>query len=93
MQEARIDRHGYNGNSSGTRDTEEENQRREIQLLVKVKALKCMTKDIGNAVREQTDSLNSIANDFDNTEGFLKRIMKRGQSVSPTGHNNSPSTS
>ena len=58
---------------------EQENDRMLNNLQGKVHALKSLTIDIGNEVKEQNKYLNGMDNDFDFGEGLLGSTMKRLQ--------------
>lgn len=58
---------------------EQENDQLLNNLQGKVSALKSLTIDIGNEVKDQNKYLNGMDNDFDFGEGLLGSTMKRLQ--------------
>lgn len=56
-------------------------------LADKVKALKSLSIDIGQEVREQNKFLKSVDDDFDNSGGFLRATMGRVSAMAKLGYN------
>ncbi|BFZ05181.1 hypothetical protein BsWGS_08220 [Bradybaena similaris] len=65
---------------------EDENQRMEEELKGKVKALKTLSIDIGEEVREQNKFLRHMDDDFDSSSGLLSKTMGRLKSITSAGH-------
>ena len=66
---------------------EHENQQLEEDLSRKIKALKSLTIDIGNEVREQNKFLKTMDDDFDSSGSLLKSTMDRLITMSKVGRN------
>ncbi|KAJ8298899.1 hypothetical protein KUTeg_022959 [Tegillarca granosa] len=64
---------------------EEENQRLEDELSGKVKALKSLSIDIGDEVREHNKLLGEMDNQFDSSGGLLQSSMNRLLAISKSG--------
>ncbi|XP_059171265.1 BET1 homolog [Physella acuta] len=79
-----------NGNNAQYKDTtqmlEEENEQLENELKGKVKALKSLTIDIGNEVREQNKWLSQVDEDLESSGGLLSKTMGRLKSITNAGH-------
>jgi blocked-early-in-transport protein 1 len=75
------------GSQYGSQLVEEENDKMADVLSDKVKALKSLSIDIGNEVREQNKFLKSMDTDFDNSGGFLRSTMSRVTAMARAGHN------
>ncbi|KAH9500540.1 protein transport protein bet1 [Bulinus truncatus] len=79
-----------NGGNSTYKDTsqmlEEENDHIENELKGKVKALKSLTIDIGNEVREQNKWLQQMDDDMESSGGLLSKTMGRLKSITNAGH-------
>ncbi|XP_071517131.1 BET1 homolog [Panulirus ornatus] len=78
-QNAHTGPYAYNpyGNSSDSQHLAEENEEMTSQLKDKVKALKSLTIDIGNEVKNQNTLLSDMDDDFQKSGNFLERSMKR----------------
>lgn len=79
----------YTGSNLGSSSQmlEEENDNLAEQLTDKVKALKKVTIDIGNVVREQNDLIGNMDTEFDKSGGFLRSTMNRVTTMARAGHN------
>ncbi|XP_019630578.1 PREDICTED: BET1 homolog [Branchiostoma belcheri] len=66
---------------------EDENEQLVDGLKDKVSALKSLSIDIGNEVREQNKMLNLMDSDFDSSGGLLGATMGRLQRMARAGHN------
>ncbi|KAG7166227.1 BET1 homolog [Homarus americanus] len=76
----------YGGNNESQR-LSEENEEMTSQLKHKVKALKSLTIDIGNEVKNQNSMLNDMDDDFHKSGNFLERSMKRLVIMGKGSHN------
>uniref|UniRef100_H2Y9Z0 BET1 homolog n=1 Tax=Ciona savignyi TaxID=51511 RepID=H2Y9Z0_CIOSA len=65
---------------------EEENQRLEHDLRNKVTALKSLSINIGEEVRDQNRLLNGMDDDMNKVTGFLGSTMNRLKSISRGGY-------
>jgi len=89
MRRAHLDQqNGYGSyrQQSSSTHLEDENNDQTNQLADKVKALKSLTIDIGEEVREQNKYINKMDMDFDSSQGLLGRSMKRVQAMASAGH-------
>ncbi|XP_055900839.1 BET1 homolog [Biomphalaria glabrata] len=79
-----------NGGNTSYKDTsqmlEEENEQIENELKGKVKALKSLTIDIGNEVREQNKYLQQMDDNMESSGGLLTKTMGRLKSITNAGH-------
>lgn len=64
---------------------EHENMQEEELLSKKVHALKSLTIDIGNEVRDQNKFLKGMDDDFDSSSNFLHASMQRLQGITRMG--------
>lgn len=64
---------------------EEDNQRMEDDLKYKVQALKSLTIDIGNEVRDQNKYLNEMHDDFDKGGSLLDKTVNRLKRITTSG--------
>lgn len=64
---------------------EQENDRQEELLSGKVKALKSLTIDIGNEVRDQNKFLKGMDDDFDSSSNLLQATMGRLKFITKSG--------
>lgn len=83
--------HGYNyqplPQAQGNNDLiEEENERLAEELKGKVGALKSLTIDMGDEVRNQNKFLGGLDDDIDRTGGFLSNTMNRVIRLGKNGH-------
>lgn len=81
---------GYiaNGSHQGTSEMlETENDRLSDELKDKVSALKFLSIDIGQEVRDQNKFLNDMDNDFDSSGNILRSTMNRVVALGKAGHN------
>ncbi|XP_002119320.2 BET1 homolog [Ciona intestinalis] len=65
---------------------EEENQRLESELRNKVSALKSLSINIGEEVRDQNKLLYGMDDDMNKVSGFLGSTMKRLKGISRGGY-------
>lgn len=78
----------YASNNFGSSQiVEEENDSVTEMLRDKVTALKKVTIDIGQEVREQNRTLNEMDTEFDKSGGFLRSTMNRVTAMAKAGHN------
>ncbi|XP_060583480.1 BET1 homolog isoform X1 [Ruditapes philippinarum] len=80
---------GYPSQSQGYQHSqdiiENENDRQENLLSTKVRALKSLTIDIGNEVRDQNNMLKGMDDDFDSSGGLLHASMKKLKAITSMG--------
>lgn len=80
---------GYTQYSQGYQHSqdmvEQENERQEDMLSTKVSALKSLTIDIGNEVRDQNKMLRHMDDDFDTSGGLLQASMNRLKAITRMG--------
>ena len=81
MGEASEQRNGYHGNIH----VEDENDKMEEELSHKVKALKSLTIDIGEEVRQQNKELSGMNDDFDKGGGLLDATVNRLKRITRSG--------
>jgi blocked-early-in-transport protein 1 len=95
MNSERMRRQNGQGSSAGytqLRDyeshqmMEQENDRLANELTSKVSALKHLTIDIGNEVRNQNRLLGDMDDEFDSSGGLLQSTMGRLTKMSKAGH-------
>lgn len=78
----------YGANNFGSSQIiEEENDSITEMLRDKVTALKKVTIDIGQEVREQNRLINDMDTEFDKGGGFLRSTMNRVTAMAKAGHN------
>lgn len=66
---------------------EEENDGLTEMLADKVRALKKVTIDIGDEVKQQNKLLQDMDSEFDKSGGFLRSTMNRVTAMAKAGHN------
>ncbi|ROT63477.1 BET1 homolog [Penaeus vannamei] len=79
--------YGQFGHNNDTQHLSEENEDMTAELKDKVKALKSLTIDIGNEVRNQNTMLNDMDLDYHKSGNFLERSMKRLGIIGKGSHN------
>ncbi|RWS16266.1 BET1-like protein [Dinothrombium tinctorium] len=85
----RSNAYQYNGYTGyGSHDSlEMENNAFVDGLRTKVGALKNLTIDMGEEIREQNKYLKEMDNDFDSTQGLLSSSFNRVKRLAMAGHN------
>lgn len=87
MRRAHLGDSYVTNNFGSSQIVEEENDNLTEMLRDKVTALKKVTIDIGQEVRDQNRLINDMDTEFDKSGGFLRSTMSRVTAMAKAGHN------